>query len=764
MDRHQQDIVGAHPLGTHLDSTLQKAIIQNPAEADTLNNEDLQGFLLALLSVFLNYPAAHLLSSQTKRGTLRQDLAKLIAAVSSNTANYNQIKPFLNAVFTRQSDVEIWERVYHAVAISTPPQKPVSSFEQTPSVFKTSSIVNSSEIRLHIDKTLKDELGVMYVDIPKFYEVFFGNIPNLENASTKIFQQFTDETPPRFQGGCWTGWPRNANQDDVLDWLVDICGQLTERAQDYGPRPTRRPLAQPNKPLDGSIAKRKPDFSLIDGPTADHHWSNVLIPAELKRNPKDDTESKARLDLGRYVKEIFTTQPTRRFVLGFTLCGHWMRLWQFNRLGGVASTKFDIHQQGKLFVSAILGFLWMDDESLGFDSTIKNSNNQQYVDIKRDGITERLVIDSVMRRPSGISGRATTCWKAYSETNKMKPLVIKDSWQFSEREDEGKLLKEATEKGVANVARYYSHATVCIGNNDDDIQENVRKGLDVTKASNYPVTKATDYGQERLAQSSQSHTSSAGSKRLASQVDAFIPPSKRPCSNSVSTTKSESQPLPNRIHRRIILCDYGKPIYKASSPVALLKALVGCIEGHESLYKKAGILHRDVSINNLIINEDDENPSQFSFLIDLDLAIRVDRRKPSGAKEKTGTRAFMSIGVLLGNTHSFMHDLESFYWVLLWICIHYDKEGKHRVVPSFDDWNYANTEQLVRWKQGTISKMVFNNDVSKHFTKHYSALAPWVAKLRDVVFPNGEAWEVEDESLYSQMKDVLRAAQIDLSQ
>jgi len=91
---------------------------------------------------------------------------------------------------------------------------------------------------------------------------------------------------------------------------------------------------------------------------------------------------------------------------------------------------------------------------------------------------------------------------------------------------------------------------------------------------------------------------------------------------------------------------------------------------------KAGFLHRDISINNLMINEDDNNPSWPSFLIDLDLAIREQREGASGAKGKTGTRAFMAIGALLGEQHSFMHDLESFFWVLFWICIHHNGPGE----------------------------------------------------------------------------------------
>jgi len=44
--------------------------------------------------------------------------------------------------------------------------------------------------------------------------------------------------------------------------------------------------------------------------------------------------SKAWLDLGTYAREVLATQDTRRFVLGFTLCGLLMRIWEFDRLGG----------------------------------------------------------------------------------------------------------------------------------------------------------------------------------------------------------------------------------------------------------------------------------------------------------------------------------------------------------------------------------------------------------------------------------------------
>jgi hypothetical protein len=119
------------------------------------------------------------------------------------------------------------------------------------------------------------------------------------------------------------------------------------------------------------------------------------------------------------------------------------------------------------------------------------------------------------------------------------------------------------------------------------------------------------------------------------------------------------------VHRRVIVQDYGKPIYIASSKTSLLAAIEGCIAGYKSLYTRASMLQCDISPNNLIVNEDKSNPSWHSFLINLDLAIKEDRKKSSGARGKTGTRAFMTIRVLHDDEpHSFMHNLESFFWVL----------------------------------------------------------------------------------------------------
>jgi hypothetical protein len=725
-----------------------------------------------LIFALQNLPAAQLLPSPTSRGSLRSDLLSLGSWAVSDDFDIDRITPVWNAVFNNESDEKVWNKVSIAVAKSTPPPRPLPNLDQTPYSFNTSSFVNTSEYRKHVDDVLKVELGPdLYIGVPRFHEAFFGEIEGLETTATAVFMKCQKGIDPLYTEELgWRGWPQGAKEKDVLKWFAELIEFFLDAAEEVASasKVRRRPLAQPDQALQGSTADRKLDIGFMSDPKVNQdsrcHWSQILVPGELKSNPDVDRHSKTWLDLARYAREVLTTQDTRRFVLGFTLCGSIMRLWEFDRLGGIASAPFDINKDGLQFVSATLGYLWMTEEQLGFDPTIVEMEGKRYIDIVRKGQKERLVLRELIKRAPCVAGRATTCWKAYREGDELQtPLVVKDSWQYPEREEEGELLHEAMEKGVVNVARYYHHETVRVAGEDDGVCKNVRKGLDITKATNYNVRRSIIspntsglYSSTRKGQS----TSVVGRKR--SSTNTSLPPSKRSCSSSPTKDRGNSAEW-DRVHRRVILSDYGKPIYKASSLVSMLSALEGCIDGYESLYTQTGMIQSDISIGNLMMNEDDDNPSWRAFIIDLDLAIREQREWSSGARGKTGTRAFMAIGVLYGEKHSFMHDLESFFWVLFWICIHYNGPGGEKMVTEFERWNYENTTELAKLKFGTIGdEGDFLKTADEKFTSYYHTMIPCVNRLRKVVFPGAGRWKEEDKKLYSRMKEILQEAREDL--
>lgn len=123
----------------------------------------------------------------------------------------------------------------------------------------------------------------------------------------------------------------------------------------------------------------------------------------------------------------------------------------------------------------------------------------------------------------------------------------------------------------------------------------------------------------------------------------------------------------------------------------------------------------------------------------------------------------MAIGALLGEKHWAMHDYESFFWVLFWICIHYDgSNAKGKAVRRFEKWNFMDPEELAGIKLGIVAdEEIFLETFKQYLTLYYNPLRPWINRLRRVVFPNGRLRKEEDEGLASKMMLILAEAQGD---
>jgi hypothetical protein len=83
----------------------------------------------------------------------------------------------------------------------------------------------------------------------------------------------------------------------------------------------------------------------------------------------------------------------------------------------------------------------------------------------------------------------------------------------------------------------------------------------------------------------------------------------------------------------------------------------------------------------------------------------------------------MAIGTLYGEKRIFMHDLESFFWVLFWICLHFTgPNGESKVAPHYERWNYADTKELAKIKKGRwIMTGIFLNwraSILRHIISH----------------------------------------------
>jgi len=87
-------------------------------------------------------------------------------------------------------------------------------------------------------------------------------------------------------------------------------------------------------------------------------------------------------------------------------------------------------------------------------------------------------------------------------------------------------------KGVVNVAKYYHYKTVCVGSKENNICNNVCKGLDIIKIINYKLEDLMMPLRPAGVKISIRKGQSSSGKRSSSYINALLPPSKRACSGS----------------------------------------------------------------------------------------------------------------------------------------------------------------------------------------------------------------------------------------
>lgn len=127
--------------------------------------------------------------------------------------------------------------------------------------------------------------------------------------------------------------------------------------------------------------------------------------------------------------------------------------------------------------------------------------------------------------------------------------------------------------------------------------------------------------------------------------------------------------------------DRGRPLKEVDTPLELFRSvLLDEFRGHKTIYFNGGVLHRDISQSNIPLRPGDHTSGCW-LLIDPDYAVRIDKLTfeptTSGANHRTGTLPFMAIGILRHEDmqHLYAHDVESFVYVLLWICL-YDRNHR----------------------------------------------------------------------------------------
>ncbi|KAH9477135.1 hypothetical protein JR316_0011051 [Psilocybe cubensis] len=576
-----------------------------------------------------------------------------------------------------------------------------------------------------MDSALKEELfESVLLDVPGLVEHLFPDslfpIPfsSLENAvlethwdsRQKVWKVYGAVKPSIFVTSAKPG----VAETDLATFFNTISETLIEVSnsteKSFKLSIDRRWVSNSSKSmLWGHQVKRKPDICLANKDKA-ATWHSTLVTTELKLKASDAND--AFNQLANSACTIFSTQDDRRFHIGLSICDTSVRVYVFDRAGVIGSSHFHLSEDASLLIRLIAGLTLTDVGALGFDPSIKrNDDGSRTVSVA--GVDYRIL--KTLFISDSIRGRGTVCWKASSGGSE---YVIKNSWtDVSRLKTEADIMRMAD--GIEGIAQLIA---------EEIVHDN---SLDNTNVKDY---KRMDWYDK----------------------------------------------LEVRVHRRLVTTPVAQPVEYFKSKKELLSVIIDGIEAHARLLEKH-ILHRDISMANIMIHRpsqgssNDTNTSSAEvqkpstsvvaskrsvvsakgILIDLDYALitndesgKETQREADATGHRTGTLPFMAIDILMNATegeHQAHHDIESFFYVLLWIMLQYaGPSGIERQdldiksVDTFKGWIHGRDIALIgatKWAiMSTVLPQIFEATVTKFVTLYFKDLVPCIEELRQLIF------------------------------
>ncbi|KAG7097890.1 hypothetical protein E1B28_005203 [Marasmius oreades] len=147
--------------------------------------------------------------------------------------------------------------------------------------------------------------------------------------------------------------------------------------------------------------------------------------------------------------------------------------------------------------------------------------------------------------------------------------------------------------------------------------------------------------------------------------------------NSTQPTQTQHfRQMRGHCHARLVFEEIGRDLTHFNTTGEIVSAIKDAIKAHKGAYEDARIMHRDVSVGNILILDNGKG-----VLIDWDLSKSLDKKGTPRQNQRTGTWQFMSAKLLADPSapiHELADDLESFYHVLVWVVLKFTPHPLHK--------------------------------------------------------------------------------------
>jgi Fungal protein kinase len=111
-----------------------------------------------------------------------------------------------------------------------------------------------------------------------------------------------------------------------------------------------------------------------------------------------------------------------------------------------------------------------------------------------------------------------------------------------------------------------------------------------------------------------------------------------------------------------------------------------------------------------------------------------------GARHRTGTMEFMAIEMLKDKAHTYRHDLESFFYIFLWIIIR-EIDKTLPKTSHLRDWYRGTYIQIAKAKGRNMDEEF--KEIIAEFPVEFESLKGLAEELRGILFP------IRDRALFT---------------
>jgi Fungal protein kinase len=439
----------------------------------------------------------------------------------------------------------------------------------TPFAMRIASIRYSDDITewdvISLDSLMKCELAEAIIeDHHPLPSLVFPD----QRLPFKVNQQLLNSLSGIYNGHSWIS-PPSFTEAAYGEWLNSI-GAALETAT--GHKCSRIwDSSYCNTPLPGTETKRKPDIILLkkgDKPA----WPVVCAVGEV--TAEAGFPSRIRNTIQQKSFLTFATQPARRFTVSLAFSKDCFQFVTCDRAGVVTSTRVNIDDGALNLLRIVAGLMFGSDELIGYDKSMHRGPDGSIKSITVGKEAEYTVIEPIFSSET-VRGRATRCWRVRRDG---KQYVLKDSWCHRNRKSEAIILEKLVDmEGVPHLI------------NSDDVMAHGQ--IDSTAVRRVGLS----YKEER-------------------------------------------------VHRRLVVKPVATPLYTFESKKELIQAFVDivkskflsllithvtaslshAISAHKALCEQRHILHRDISLNNLMLYEHSpEDSTRRGLLIDFDYSTEI---------------------------------------------------------------------------------------------------------------------------------------------